>query len=238
MKRQIEPELLDELPADDPRAMRSRQDLRRINAWMCNTRIMTRTLRSTAQSHSPRKLVELGAGDGTFLLRIAQKLGDGWNGTEAVLVDRMGIVAPETLREFENSGWRAKVVSADVFDWLKHYEPCDIMIANLFLHHFSDAKLAGLFQQAARNIRAFIGIEPRRWMWSVFFGRLLWMIGCNDVTRHDALISIRAGFAREELSALWPRNGPWILHERAENFSSHLFVALNGSSSSSSSSSS
>jgi hypothetical protein len=230
MKRKVEPELLDELPGDDPRAVRSRKDLQRINAWMCNSRIMTRTLRSTVQSHSSRKLVELGSGDGTFLLRIAQNLGESWNGTEALLIDKSGIVAPETLREFEITGWRVKAVSADVFDWLKHDEPCDIMIANLFLHHFSDSKLAGLFQLAARNIRAFVGIEPRRWMWSVFFGRLLWMIGCNDVTRHDALISIRAGFALEELSALWPKNGQWILHERAENLSSHLFVARNGSS--------
>jgi hypothetical protein len=34
MKREIERELLDELPADDPRAIRSRRDLRRVHRWM------------------------------------------------------------------------------------------------------------------------------------------------------------------------------------------------------------
>ena len=40
MNRIVQPELLDELPPDDPRAMRSRRDLRRINAWMRNHAIM------------------------------------------------------------------------------------------------------------------------------------------------------------------------------------------------------
>jgi hypothetical protein len=34
--------------------------------------------------------------------------------------------------------------------------------------------------------------------------KLLWLIGCNAVTRHDAAVSMRAGFIRQELSALWP----------------------------------
>src|SRR5262245_9331241 len=161
MKRQVEPELLDELAADDPRAVRSRQDLRRINAWMGNARIMAKILRSTCNGAAPRKLVELGAGDGTFLLRVAQLLDAEWHGTEAVLVDFKGVVASATLRNFEKSGWRVKMVSADVFDWLNNYECCDVMVANLFLHHFSDSKLSSLFERAAGNSRAFIGIEPR-----------------------------------------------------------------------------
>ena len=40
MKRIVQPELLDSLPPGDPRAMRSRRDLRRVNAWMRNHAIM------------------------------------------------------------------------------------------------------------------------------------------------------------------------------------------------------
>ena len=40
MKRIVQPELLDALPPDDPRAVRSRRDLRRVNAWMRNHTIM------------------------------------------------------------------------------------------------------------------------------------------------------------------------------------------------------
>src|SRR4051812_46311874 len=104
MNRLVEPELLDQLPAEDPRAIRSRQDLRRLNAWMRNTQIMTRELRGCFNGQPARKLVELGAGDGTFLLGIAQRLPSNWEGTEAILVDRKGIVASATIRGFEKVG--------------------------------------------------------------------------------------------------------------------------------------
>ena len=60
MTRRVEPELLDELPASDPRAVRSRQDLRRVNAWMGNARIMARALRSAFTGRHCQTLFELG----------------------------------------------------------------------------------------------------------------------------------------------------------------------------------
>src|SRR5437660_4780441 len=108
MDRQVQPELLDELPATDARAVRSRLDLRRVNAWMGNARIMASALRSTFAGRRCRTIVELGAGDGTFLLRVARRLGPDWRGSMVVLLDRQRIVSPETLRDFEEMGWRAE----------------------------------------------------------------------------------------------------------------------------------
>ncbi|HEX3890808.1 MAG TPA: FAD-dependent monooxygenase, partial [Verrucomicrobiae bacterium] len=48
---------------------------------------------------------------------------------------------------------------------------------------------------------------------------------CNNVTRHDAIVSVRAGFSGEELSALWPDKKNWRLTERHSGLFSHLFVA-------------
>jgi hypothetical protein len=45
------------------------------------------------------------------------------------------------------------------------------------------------------------------------------------VTRHDAVLSVRAGFAGRELSALWPSADGWKLEERRAGLFSHLFVA-------------
>ena len=76
MQRQLTPELLDELPADDPRAVHSRGDLRRVNRLMGNADIMARALLDLPGGTGPSGLVgqapallsvvELGAGDGTF----------------------------------------------------------------------------------------------------------------------------------------------------------------------------
>src|SRR2546430_10100919 len=64
MDRQIEPEWLDELPADDARAIRSRRDLRRVNAWMGNARVIAAASREAFRDRPPKQIVDLGAGDG------------------------------------------------------------------------------------------------------------------------------------------------------------------------------
>src|SRR5215813_10761231 len=70
--RRVEPEWLDQLSADDPRAQGSRRDLRRVNTWMRQTAIMAALLRRHGPQHRPRRLLEIGAGDGTFMLRVAR----------------------------------------------------------------------------------------------------------------------------------------------------------------------
>ena len=45
MERCIQREWLDELPPEEPRAIHSRRDLQRINAWMGNARILAREIK-------------------------------------------------------------------------------------------------------------------------------------------------------------------------------------------------
>ena len=99
------------------------------------------------------------------------------------------------------------------------------MLANLFLHHFSEAQLAGMLAAAASQVRVFLALEPRRSGRSLLFSRLLWLIGCNRVTRYDAPVSVRAGFAGNDLSQLWPAGEGWALRERPVGSFSHLFIA-------------
>ena len=78
MCRVVEPELLDDLPPSDPRAIGSRADLRRLNSIMGHDDILSRAFHhhlDEALSRSrPLRLVELGAGDGTLLLRLARRV--------------------------------------------------------------------------------------------------------------------------------------------------------------------
>ena len=55
-------------------------------------------------------------------------------------------------------------------------------------------------------------------------GQVIWVLGCNEVTRHDAVVSVRAGFTGNELSAAWPP-GDWQLEERVAWPFTHLFIA-------------
>ena len=99
------------------------------------------------------------------------------------------------------------------------------IIANLFLHHFEDDTLARLFALAASRTTLLVACEPRRARLPLAGSHLLGVIGCNDVTRHDAVLSVRSGFIARELSALWPLDRGWSLEERRAGPFSHLFVA-------------
>lgn len=225
MKRIVQPEFLDTLPAGDPRAIRSRLDLRRVNGWMGQHAMMAAPLQKALKHQPPGHIIELGAGDGNFLLRVAQKISPRWPAVKVALTDLQKNVSAETLAAFAALGWPAEAVVADVFDWLQTFDAGEIVIANLFLHHFEDARLAELFRLISPRAKLFIAAEPRRAPWPLLCSRLLWAIGCNDVTRHDAVVSVRAGFSGEELSALWPDRQHWRLTEHRAGAFSHLFIA-------------
>jgi len=227
VKRKVEPELLDDLPPEDARARASRADLRRLNAWMGNTRLAAHALAKAVGSRAPFRIVQLGAGDGSFLLSVARQLATQWSGVRAVLVDRRKAAGDEILSAFATINWRAHFEEADVFDWLGRSAPQtdDVLIANLFLHHFPHEQLRELCRQSAAAARSFIAVEPRRSHWALFCSRCLALAGCHAVTCHDAPVSVRAGFAQRELSRIWPQHESWSLEERAAGLFSHLFVA-------------
>jgi Methyltransferase domain len=220
MKRIVQPEILDTLPPDDSRALRSRRDLRRVNSWMGNAGIMANALKENYHG-KPDRITELGAGEGDFLLQVARKLN--WQNTSATLLDRQKNVSAETLAAFSELGWRAEAVIADVFDWPQM--EAEIVIANLFIHHFEDAKLKELFCTIALRAKLFIAVEPHRFHFPFPCAQMLRFIGCGKITLHDAGASIAAGFVRKEISALWPDKKNWQLTERRAGLFSHLLVA-------------
>ena len=74
MIRSLQAELLDDLPADHPGASHSRRDLRRLNTLMGHAGILTNSLKKVFPKNPPSRLLEIGAGDGDLLLRVARRL--------------------------------------------------------------------------------------------------------------------------------------------------------------------
>ena len=224
MKRLVQAEWLDTLAPDDPRALRSRRDLRRINWWMRNHVILARALENNL-AFPPKQITELGAGDGNLLLHLAQALSPRWPDVQVTLLDLQKNVSAKTLAAFAKLDWHAEPVVADVFNWSPAADAEPVVVANLFLHHFADEQLADLLHKISQTTKLFVAIEPHRFARPSLVGQLLWLISCNDVTRHDAVASIRAGFRGAELSALWPDASNWQLTERRAGWFSHLFIA-------------
>ena len=227
LPRRLEPELLDVLPADARDAVRSRLDLRLLNAVMLHPGIMARRMRLHAVK-VPRQIIELGAGDGSLMLRLCRRLARHWSGVNAVLVDRQDIVTPKTRQAISDLGWRETRVTQDVFEYLAVAAPADIIITNLFLHHFPPPQLTEIFTQCAKLSSVLIALEPRRGILPLVGSRLVGLLGCNHVSRHDAVVSVRAGFRDSELSELWPQRQGWSFDEGSAGLWSHCFVARKG----------
>ena len=167
------PELLDELPGDDPRARRSRRDLRFINFLMGNERWIRR------QVGAERGVTELGAGEGALTRSLPGAIGLDFQ--------------PAPL------GLEGRWVAGDLFETLPEVEG-ETVVACLILHHFEGAGLARL-GEILQQKRRLVVVEPWRSRFSLAQGRLLFPM-VNEVTQHDMMVSIRAGFLPGELPGL------------------------------------
>ena len=83
----------------------------------------------------------------------------------------------------------------DVFDWCQESgtQKRVVVVANLFLHHFAADRLEVLLRGIARRSSFFVAVEPRRSWLALAFSRLVGVIGCNAVTRHDAPVASAPG---------------------------------------------
>jgi hypothetical protein len=226
MERVVQPEHLDQLPANHPHSIGSHRDLRRIHFWMGNARWVARWLQAAVVRHPPRRIIDLGAGDGTFLLRCLRRVHGLPSGTEVVLVDQRSSVDPDVVAELRARGWSPRVEHSQVMDWIQTAScpPGTWVVASLFLHHLKTEMLQALLARIAQVATLVCACEPYRSRFSLAACRLLRLLGANAVTRHDAAVSVRAGFRGTELSALWPLNSRWHLRERRAGMFSHLLV--------------
>jgi hypothetical protein len=227
MERIVLPELLDVLPPRDESALRSRRDIRRLNSLMGHPRLMARALENSLRDRASKRIVELGAGDGHFLLGVAERMHGPQLAVEATLVDRLDVLDPQMRERFNAVGWRIGAEIAEAMEWLRQAAPdsTGVIISNLFFHQFGADELAEMLRLASRSAHTVIALEPRRGWLPDFLGRFLWVVGCGPITRNDGRISIRAGFAGRELSALWPDTKNWKLTEGPVGLFTHQFLA-------------
>ena len=229
LPRRVEPEVLDSLEPDDPQALRSRRDLRRVHRAMRSVSILQQAVTQLAMPAPPRRIIEIGAGDGTLMLRLARLTQSRWTGVELTLLDRADIVDAATRSAYQRLGWRVGVHCDDVFAWAEAPARMtyDLCVANLFLHHFEAPALARLLHAVAERTNAFVACEPRRDRFSRWSSRCIGLIGGNAVTREDAVKSVDAGFSGHEIGDRWRGSrGEWKVEEYAAFPFTHCFTAI------------
>lgn len=235
LPRRVQVELLDGLPANDPTAEQSRRDLRRVHRVMGTRALLVRTLRQLRPTPSNTlRVLELGAGDGSLMLGVARELAPEWPAVDLTLLDRVALVNEATITEYARQRWTARPKEMDVLDWARaaaessaaNSPHWDLVIANLFLHHFDVPELTVLLAAIAARTDALIACEPRRGWRALAGSHLIGGLGVNAVTRTDAVLSVHAGFRDRELTKLWPRPADWNLQEHPSGPFLHYFRAM------------
>lgn len=226
--RCVLPEMLDSMNPEDPRAMRSRRDLRRVHRAMRTVSILKHAIGRLRLAQPPRRILELGGGDATLLLRLARMLPH-WHHVSLTVLDNQDVISAETRAGYHALGWELQVLRQDVALWASepgaaHHDLC---LTNLFLHHFDGPAVSSLMRAIGRHCDALVACEPRRNGISLLGSRLIGLLGTNYITRQDAVTSVCAGFAGSELSALWPAElRGWSCEEYAAFPFAHCFTAV------------
>lgn len=207
MQRLLTAELLDHLDPDDPRALRSRSDLRMLDALLGNSRWIVRSLRL---QHSGQ-IIELGAGEGRLCRRLAQALP-----ARVFGLDRMP--APATMPE------SARWVQGDFMQTLEN-RGGDTCCGSLILHHLNEREL-GQLGCLLGKFRRLVFSEPYRSRWPLLMASVATPL-VGEVTRHDMPASIKAGFRRGELASLLGLDPTdWEIHESVTPWGALRFDAL------------
>ena len=212
--RRIEPEILDSLPPDAPGVREARRDLRRINAIMGNHRWIHRVLLRYLRPGD--RVAELGAGDGALALR----LGDTIKHTTDSRYFALDLApSPHDWRVEDKFEWIQG-------DWRQTCTRCapDVVVANLFFHHFDDAALRAGAAAFLATARVIICCEPARhhaWM-----RHFLLPLGLHPITRHDMAVSIRAGFLHNELPEALGLGANWHVRVRYTLFGAYEMTAI------------
>jgi hypothetical protein len=211
MQRLLQPELLDSLAPDDPAAIHNRRDLHLTNRIMGNHRWLARLLPGLLR---PGELVlELGAGTGELGLRFARA---------NVPVDGLDLWprpdAWPAARAWHRTDLRL----------FPGYADYAAIMGNLIFHQFSAGELAALGADLRRHARIIVACEPvRRRLSQVLFRTLGPLFGANQVSLHDAHVSIAAGFRGDELPrALGLEAASWDCRCTTTALGAYRMVAL------------
>lgn len=221
-RRRLTPERMDDPETSRDELAESFAFIRRVNARLGGASACVRCLKRWA-AHWPAggtiRLLDLGTGAADIPVAIAR-----WAGRSGRRLDITGVdrheetvrFAQDAARDHEN----VTIVQADALRLMDHFEPgsFDYAHAGMFLHHLPDVEVMTVLRLMDR-------LTTRGLIWNDLLRSRIGRIGARVLTfrappivRHDAVVSVDAGFTRREALSLAQRVGlPQI------QFRQHLF---------------
>jgi ubiquinone/menaquinone biosynthesis C-methylase UbiE len=197
------PELMDDpnLPKDQLYA--ALHDITKVNRFLGGNQITIAGIRKLIQSKPNQKewrIVDVGCGDGEMLRHIASTFKHNPLKLHLIGVD----INTESIQKAQEVSSEYENIHFEVMDILEIESdalPCDILICNLTMHHFSDKEIhifLDKFYKLAHVGVVINDLERSAIAYQLFrgFSRIFMK---SPIARHDGRISIARGFKKEEL---------------------------------------
>lgn len=199
MNRLVLPEYLDALPHDHAEAEANRRELRLFNFYLGTNRWFVRELGTRVRAGD--RILEIGAGEGILTRALQQRVGKG-------VETEISWSALDRSPVFRDPQGPIAFVMADLLEY-DAYGGADVIIGNMILHQFTDTELRRIGDKLSRTARVLVFQETLRQPFHYGLCQIA-TIPMSRVSRHDAAVSIRAGFRRDELPrSLGLDGGAW-----------------------------
>lgn len=147
----------------------------------------------------PVRVLDVGAGDGRLAALLRQRLAERSIEANVYTLDRQIV----HLRNPAASDRELNRVVADALSPPFHPASFEVVMCNLFLHHFSGEAarqmLRGMLSMASEAVM--INDLDRRWL-PYFLIRFAPLIARHPISRIDGMASVRQAYTRTELAAL------------------------------------
>lgn len=201
MRRTPTVELLDHDLGTPQEIGQSLDDLWRINRWLggvsSSQLLLSRFFERTGLKRA--RILEVAAGDARLAGHLRLELMRHGLLTEYFVLDRRW----SHLRLGDPVALGLRPVVADVFELPFQEESFDVVMCNLFFHHFSgDAALKLLLRLASMARQAVLINDLERGVLPYLFIRFAYPFARSRLTRNDGPASVQQAYTREELRAL------------------------------------
>ncbi len=210
-RREVTPELMDDPDVDRAQLERSLRFIRTVNRRLGGARAALGHLRRWSKrwpANEAIRIIDVGTGSADIPLAICR-----WADRTGRQVRITAVDAHPTTLELarEHVGDRAEIelVHADALQLMDQFTPrqFDYAHAGMFLHHLNDIEVMTVLRIMDRlTRRGLIWNDLTRGRLERLFVRLL-VVGQPEIVRHDAIVSVAAGFTRKEALDLARRVG-------------------------------
>ncbi len=204
-------EIMDDLDYHDEVVFQTLRELDFINQWLGGNAVTVNAIEKVWQNLPKEKMIsiaDLGCGSGEMLRLIHKRAMQQNRAVQLTGVDANPHIIEYAQRQSQQNS-KLYFESQSVFSEEFQSQRFDIFIATLFLHHFSDDELIGLFQSLKKQAKVGIIVNDihRHALAYYSIKWLTFLFSKSPMVKFDAPLSVLRAFRRKELTAILKKAG-------------------------------